>query len=117
MSNHNFEDFYNLACERFGEDKFTVESIQVTQESLDRFNKEHGSFVTADEVKSYRQVWLMKSICPKCGSNLGGLFGTFEWGIVHGCGHCSECGTSFQLYHYFGDCKIPIQAYALIGFK
>lgn len=117
MTDHDFENFYKLACERFGADKFTDKVITFTDETLRKFNADTNSSVTREDIESYRQVWLLKNVCPKCGSELGGIFGSFEWGIVHGCGYCSECKTSFQLYHYFGNSKTPVRAYALIGFS
>ena len=37
--------------------------------------------------------------CPGCGSTLSGLFGTFEWEIVHGEGQCRKCRYPCRAYH------------------
>lgn len=33
--------------------------------------------------------------CLNCGKS-----GTFTWGLVHGEGHCAECGWPARLYHF-----------------
>ena len=78
-----FYDFYNTACAKFGEDKFTIKPIDVSDEYLEHFNSAFASTVTMDDVISYKAVWLLKPICPKCESELDGIFGTFEWGLAH----------------------------------
>jgi len=40
-------------------------------------------------------------ICLDCGWRLGGLLGTFTWGIIHGQGSCHNCGFPYQYYHCF----------------
>lgn len=115
---HSLESFYKVASEEFGEDKFSISGIQISQENLDKFNSEHSCNLTIEDFDSYKAVWVLSGKCPNCDSELGGLFGSFTWGIVHGNGYCNECKkTSFQLYHYVKDCKYPIQAYSLIGFR
>lgn len=37
--------------------------------------------------------------CILCGSYLGGLLGTFEWGLAHGEGHCRACGYPARAKH------------------
>lgn len=34
-----------------------------------------------------------------CGMRLGGLLGTFGWGLVHGEGVCGRCGHPARAYH------------------
>jgi hypothetical protein len=46
--------------------------------------------------------------CPRCDMRIGGLVGAilggFEWGIVHGEGHCTRCGWLMRGYHWpFGS--------------
>lgn len=49
------------------------------------------------------------TICPKCGSKLGGFLGSFTWGIVHGEGICTggltgeKCGWPARGYHDIKD--------------
>ena len=47
-------------------------------------------FVAPDEEK--------RCIC--CDKLLGGLLGTFEYGLAHGEGKCSECGYPARANHY-----------------
>lgn len=113
---HTLEDFYKAATEKFGE-KFTIKEIQVTDEQLDNFNAQSTVKITRENIQEYKECWLLENKCPNCGAELGGLFGSFEWGIVHGVGKCSECNeVSFRLYHYIGGSRIPIEAFSLIGF-
>jgi hypothetical protein len=37
--------------------------------------------------------------CVDCGRRLGGLLGSFRWGIVNGQGECAECGYPYVYYH------------------
>ena len=39
--------------------------------------------------------------CVECGMTLGGLLGTFGWGIVNGQGSCGQCGFPYQYLHRF----------------
>ena len=110
------EEFYNMAVEEFGE-KFTIKTIQISDNDLMKFNSEFQSNVTRNEIEEYKQVWLLENKCPKCGAELFGIFGSFTWELVHGYGYCSECkSVQFKYYHYIGDCKHPIKALSLSGF-
>ncbi len=37
--------------------------------------------------------------CLECGERLGGMMGSFRWGICHGEGICSNCGWPARAYH------------------
>lgn len=37
--------------------------------------------------------------CLNCGAPLGGIFGVFRWGLVHGEGVCAECGWPARAIH------------------
>ncbi len=37
--------------------------------------------------------------CPKCGTTLNGMFGSFTWGIANGEGHCARCKYPARAYH------------------
>lgn len=39
------------------------------------------------------------SECVSCGESLGGLLGTFQWGIINGHGECGGCGFPYVYYH------------------
>lgn len=115
MAEETFDVFYKAACEVFGEEKFTIKPIQVSEEELAEFNKRSGTSITLKQIQELQEVWLLKDECPRCGSELSY---SFEWGIVHGTGKCVDCGGSVYLkyYHYVGESRIPIRAYSLIGF-
>lgn len=40
-----------------------------------------------------------------CGRPLGGLVGTFTWGMAHGEGCCSECSRPARGKHYIKDAE------------
>lgn len=50
--------------------------------------------------------------CPGCGSNLGGLLGTFRWGLAHGEGVCSECGYPCRGHHRIDD-EVSLEHFVL----
>ena len=114
MTEETFEEFYKAACERFGEEKFTIKPIQISEEELAEFNKQGNAHVTLEQLQSVQEVWLMKDECPHCGADLKW---SFTWGIVHGYGTCSDCHrVTLKYYHYFGDSRTPVGAYSLVGF-
>lgn len=39
----------------------------------------------------------------RCGQSLGGLLGSFNYGIVHGEGRCGECSWPARADHYIKD--------------
>lgn len=41
--------------------------------------------------------------CVNCDSALGGLLGSFTWGIVHGEGFCALCGYPGAAHHFIKD--------------
>lgn len=50
----------------------------------------------SDYLKSF--VYSPDDKCVQCGATLGGLLGTFRWGMCHGEGTC-ECGYPARAYH------------------
>ncbi len=40
-----------------------------------------------------------RRLCLACGAPCGG----FVWGLVHGLGHCHDCGWPARLYHFIKD--------------
>ncbi len=114
---HTLESFYNQACEEFGKDFFSIKGIEISEDNLRNFNLEHKSNLTKEDFSNYKAVWIINKKCPRCDSELGGIFGSFEWGLVHGSGRCGNCRrVDIKYYHYIKDCKYPIQAFSLIGF-
>ena len=106
------EDFLNLAKSRYG-DKVIIKKI--TYE--DYAGKK--DLVFAKAVKAYpEQAWVKEGICPECDAELGGLFGAFTWGIIHGIGYCAQCKKAeFRYFHYpLEEGYQKFMGFALIGF-
>lgn len=40
-----------------------------------------------------------KQKCLKCGKTLGGLLGSFQWGLASGEGTCRGCGWPCRIHH------------------
>jgi len=114
-----FEEFIKLAREKFG-DKVSSRPIKVDDEIISEINEKMGLNITKQDFEDYNKkgnVWLLEDKCPNCGSDLLGLFGSFQWGIQHGVGSCSHCNeVLFQYYHYIGDSKIPLKILSVCGF-
>jgi len=113
-----FDEFAKLAEKEFG-DKIVIDVASISQENLDKINREFDSHITQDDILNYgKQVWLKNDgKCPVCDSDLLGIFGSFEWGIIHGIGFCSSCNKiNFRYYHYIGNLKFPIKGFSIVGF-
>jgi len=41
--------------------------------------------------------------CIACGTSLGGILGSFQYDLIHGEGHCSNCGYPARANHYIKD--------------
>ena len=105
------KEFNELAIEEFG-DRVVVNNLHAEQEVLDKLN------VTQDDLNDYGETpWIVNGKCPRCEADLGGLFGSFAWGIRHGTGGCTKCkSVSIRYYHYVKEGVAPIKAFALSGF-
>ena len=69
-----------------------------TCESLGiRFSGEDAADAT-ERIDEYFRLFQGGGNCP-CGRSLGGVFGTFTWGIAHGEGFCSVCQWPARGYH------------------
>lgn len=112
--------FNKLAIEIYG-DKLVEAPVKPTQEQVDKLNEEKSSVFTILDFEQQTEgtLWVRdKNKCVQCGSDLGGLFGSFEWGIVNGHGICGKCETSYQYYHRIRDFEGNqhiIYGYALVG--
>jgi len=51
-------------------------------------------------INKYLRMFVSDKKCINCEEDLSGIFGTFNWGIVHGEGHCSNCGYPARGRHY-----------------
>jgi len=111
----SLEEFAINATARYG-DKVNVNKLNVSQETIDGLI-EHGYNIIKEDFDNYKQVWLLENKCPECGAELLGLFGSFQWALRHGEGVCSNCKeVYFQYYHYIGECKKPLELFALSAF-
>lgn len=62
-------------------------------------------------IENYLYDFAAPNKCPQCGESLGGMFGSFAWGLVHGEGRCT--GPRFS-----GDsCNWPVRGYHRIKDK
>jgi hypothetical protein len=115
----SYDEFVKAAVEEFGDDVFILGDLNIPQEQIDQINKDKDcNLTTQDFIDLGKKVLLKEPKCPRCGHDLGGIFGSFNWGIIHGVGYCTECETSpmFRWYHYVGDLKEPIKFWELVGF-
>ena len=107
------DEFRRLALDKYG-DKILVQQIKPgdkVKEAQPKFAEAIGNYPA--------QPWLVGDKCPECGADLGGLFGSFAWSMIHGIGYCNSCEkVELQLYHY------PIEGshkrftgYSLVGFQ
>lgn len=76
----------------FGDGIIELNGEPVSPEFETKFKEYMSHFVAPHEMK-----------CVKCGTTLGGLFGSFRWGIAHGQGECSRCGWPAIAYHFLED--------------
>lgn len=59
-------------------------------------------------INKYLRIFVADKKCINCGEDLSGIFGTFEWGIVHGEGSCSNCGYPARAKHYIKAKKLVV---------
>lgn len=96
------KDFLSIAGKIFG-DKIRVGQMRISDEDAEKLK------LKAEDVKAYpAQAWIPERNgayrCPHCDASLGGLGGSFAWGIVHGIGYCSKCKeVEFRYYHYVAE--------------
>lgn len=103
----------SLAPMNFPGHRFTIKAQSLSQPDNEELVKGMSSYPL--------QAWLLPKegeelmTCPECNTAISGLFGSFEWGIIHGIGFCNKCKkVEFRYYHYVG--KICLQAWAVAGF-
>lgn len=76
----------------FSEDKkCTIEDLGIMLSGPD-------AHLTIAEINDYLKIFAPPGNCPSCNSKLGGLMGSFSWGLCHGEGQCS-CGWPCRGYH------------------
>jgi len=105
--------FIKLAKERFG-DKVWCGKINIKNNSE---TQDYFGF-SKESIENYPEhVWCPTNKCPNCDAELLGLSSSFQWGIQHGYGTCTNCNkVEFKYYHYIDDKKPPLQAFAVVGF-
>jgi hypothetical protein len=111
-------EFGEAAIKEFG-DKFYITKLNINDETLSKINEDNEINLTKKDFDDYgEQVWLKEPICPKCGKDLFGLFGTFEWELRNGYGNCCNCGINFKYYHRVGTNgnEYTLQMLSLVGF-
>jgi hypothetical protein len=86
------------------EDVFKVEGTDELRAYLTEYLKPFAKPQKRADATEGMGFALGYSQCLKCGFGLDGMFGTFEWGIVHGEGKCGHCGWPTRMYHYL---KLP----------
>ncbi len=47
----------------------------------------------------YLKAFIAGNKCPRCGSEIGGIFGSFMWGIANGEGMCANCKYPMRAIH------------------
>lgn len=109
----NTNEFIEAAKERYGE-KVAV----LDREELTKVASEKAGYDVGPMVEKWGDMLVMPGDkCPECGWDLGGILGSFQWGIVHGEGFCANCRkTEFRLYHCLKD-QDRLTFFELIGFS
>jgi len=115
---YNHKDFLKLAKKKFDKKKIITRRLKVSIEDAKKIG------LTKTAIERYQaQAWIPLTIdkgylCPNCDAVLGGIFGSFQWGICHGIGFCNNCKKiEFRYYHYVKKGKPPaLQLFALSGF-
>ncbi len=78
----------------------TCESIGLAltpKDDTDEARQSHADALIL--LNRYFDIFATGKDCPACGSEIGGLLGTFRWGIVNGEGECSHCGYPVRALH------------------
>lgn len=60
-------------------------------------------FTVFDKKDGEPSIIFGADLCIMCGKPINGFLGTFEWGIIHGEGKCSECGYPLRAVHVVKD--------------
>jgi hypothetical protein len=87
----------------------TCESCGIVLSVKDDTTEEMRAEATAerDEIvrktDAYLQDFAASTKCPGCAQQLGGMFGTFTYGICYGEGHCHSCGYPCRANHKTPD--------------
>jgi len=60
----------------------------------------------------YLSHFVASKKCLGCDSQLSGLLGSLQWGIINGEAFCGECGYPVRVYHHtdeieFINCPLP----------
>jgi len=69
---------------------FKNEDKKIPKKEIEKINKYLSNFAKPNKDLK----------CFKCSEKLGGFFGTFQYGIVHGEGYCSNCEWPARAIHY-----------------
>lgn len=98
-------DLPHMTAERLGvKAKDGVELDQPTIEFLEDVDKYLSVFAVPNELTQDNGDGFVfsRERCIACGNALGGMLGSFQWGLAHGEGNCS-CGYPARAIHYIKD--------------
>jgi hypothetical protein len=70
----DFNDFYLLACEKFGAENFSIKPR--IPENISELNEWYDCNLIREDFENYKALWIIGGECPACKENLAF---TFEW--------------------------------------
>lgn len=89
-----------------------IELKKDTPEAIDE--KENTTKIIQEYLNQFANT---NGKCPCCNRDLGGILGTFRWGIVHGEGECGDCGYPVRGHHVIkneeGETFLTFQNYMM----
>jgi len=56
-----------------------------------------------ESLNAYLKAFISQTNCPGCDSPIGGILGSFRWGICSGEGYCNQCGYLMRAVHKIKD--------------
>jgi hypothetical protein len=76
---------------------------QATAEDIAVIDEYFSHFVALEIIETDGVPVISNQKCVNCDETLDGLFGTFQWGIVHGQGMCGACHWPAYGHHFIKD--------------
>ena len=90
-------------------DRATVDNLGMTINIKDDIPASEVSQVETDVaavvkyLNEYLEAFTPGDKCPLCDATIGGLLGSFMWGMANGKGFCSNCNYPVRAYHETKD--------------